>query len=104
MIFLTSIVAIIGSLICLYLLSSVIGTGYNVIKMMKHSTPKSATPTERDLFLERLDQESYIMSLKVVSNNVGATQTQLQEEINNNAHVLKERLISRRSSYELLNQ
>lgn len=105
MIFLTNLVYVIFAIFCFIAFASAISILEDVIKICLSAKPKAATPeaTARDAWLARLEQESYIMSLKVVTEDVNAWAT-TQEEINVKANMLKERISERRSNYELLNK
>lgn len=108
MVLLTTIISVIGILACLVALGSALSVGYDVTKMILSSSTEQSEPvaTNHDLWLAQLEQESYIMSLRVVGDETSTADAQdfTQEEINQRAANLKEHLSVRRSNYELLNQ
>ena len=105
---LTTAISAIGIFACLVALGSAVSVGHDVTKMIfsSRTTPTQATPTDREYLLARLEEESYIMSLRVVGDEPSTADVQeyTQEEINQRAQNLKEHLSVRRSNYELLNQ
>lgn len=108
MVLLTTLISAIGIFACLVALGSALSVGYDVTKMIfsSRTMPMQTTPTDRECFLARLEEESYIMSLRVVGDEPSTADVQeyTQEEINQRAQNLKKHLSVRRSSYELLNQ
>lgn len=108
MILLTNLVYGIFAFACFVAIFSAISIFNDVIRTCLSTQTKAATPETmaRDVWLARLEQESYIMSLKVVTENVSneANWFTTQEKINATADSLKKRILERRSNYELLNR
>ena len=108
MVLLTTVISVIAIFAYLVAVGSALSVGYGVTKMIfsSRTMPTQATSTDREYLLARLEEESYIMSLQVVGDEPSTADVQeyTQEEINQRAQNLKERLSVRRSNYELLNQ
>ena len=72
---------------------------------VKSEAAANEETADRGVWLANLEQDSYIMSLRVVNEDMSTADAQdySQEEIRQKANDLKTRLAANRSNYELLN-
>ena len=102
MVLLTNLIYVIFALSCFSMVYSAIAVLKDVTRMWNTTKYASdSAKTDKGEWLHRLEKDSYIMSLKVVSDtdSVCNSQDQLQKEVEIKAKQLREKLARSRSNY-----